>query len=118
MLFAWEVCSFHKDKIDGSNEATKSGDVVPMEGLSLEEHGHDDGEDEQRDDFLNHFELNELEGTAVIDEAYAIGGNLTDILKEGYAPRESDDGNQGPALANARFAQLEVAVPSYCHEDV
>lgn len=118
MLFAWEVCSFHKDKIDGSYEAAKSGNVVPMESLALEEHGHDDGEYEQGDDFLNHLELNERERTAVFDEAYAIGGNLANILKEGYAPREGDDCNQGPTLANACFAQLEVAVPGYCHEDV
>ena len=34
------------------------------------------------------------------------------------APREEDDGYEGPVATDARFLQLQVAVPGKGHEDV
>ena len=87
-----------------------------MEGFSLKQHRDHNGEDEQRNDFLNHLQLNECKRSAIIYEADAIGWHLTNVLKEGYSPREGDNGNQGPVFTNARFAQFQMTVPSKGHK--
>ena len=107
-----------KHKINSGNEAEEGSDVVPVEGFALETKGHDDGEYYQGDDFLQNFELNQGEGAAVVQKADAIGGHLTHIFKQSDAPREEDDGNEGPMATDACFLQLQVAVPGKGHEDV
>ncbi len=89
-----------------------------MQTLSLEQEADDDSEDGQRDDFLNHFQLYEREGTTVANEANAVGWNGKAILDEGDAPREGDDANEGPVAADAGFLQTQVTVPGEGHEHI
>jgi len=89
-----------------------------MEALSLEEETNDDCEDGQGDDFLNDFQLYKCERSSVADEADAVGRHGKAVLDEGYAPREGDDGYQGPVAADAGFLQAQMAVPGKGHEDV
>ena len=89
-----------------------------MERLPLKEDVGHDGEDDERDALLDDLELNETEGTAVALEADAVGRHLAAILKEGDAPREDDDAQQGPIGRDARLLQPQVTVPSQRHEDV
>jgi hypothetical protein len=70
--------------------------MVPVQMRTLE---HDVGyhaENSQRNAFLNHLQLYEVKGTAVLHKAQSIGGHLTTILKKGNHPRKGDDTNQGP----------------------
>ena len=90
--------------------------MVPMESFALKQHRDHDGEDEQGDDLLNHLQLDERKGTSIIDKTNAIGGHLAHVFKEGNPPRKGDNGNQGPVFTNARFAQLQVTVPSKGHK--
>ena len=92
--------------------------MIPVEGFALETKGHDDGEYYQGDDFLQNLQLNQGEGAAVVQESYAVGGYLTHIFKQGDAPREKDNDNEGPVATDARILQLQVAVPSEGHEDI
>lgn len=87
-----------------------------MEGFALKQHRDHDGEDEQRNDFLNHLQLNECKRSAIIYEANAIGRHLAHVFKECNPPREGDNGNQGPVFTNARFAQFQMTVPSKGHK--
>ena len=107
-----------KHKINGCHEAEEGSDVVPVEGFALETKGHDDGEYYQGDDFLQNLQLNQGEGAAVVQKADAIGGHLTHVFKQGDAPREEDDGYEGPVATDTRFLQLQVAVPGKGHKDV
>ena len=75
--------------------------MIPMQMSALEHDVGNDAEDGQRDAFLNDLQLNEIERTAILYETYAIGWYLTTILKEGNAPREDDDTNEGPVAGCA-----------------
>ncbi len=60
--------------------------MVPMKFFVLEDEVGDDGKDYQRDALLNDLELNEVEGTAIVDKADAVGGNLAAVLEKGDHP--------------------------------
>ena len=109
---------FHEDEIDGSDEAEECRSMVPMQALSLEEDVGDDGEDDERHALLNHLELNQVEGTAIIDESNSVGGYLTAVFEEGDGPAECDDSDEGPVAAYARLLQFQMSVPCQRHEDV
>ena len=92
--------------------------MVPMQALSLEEDVGDDGEDDERHALLNHLELNQVEGTAIIDESDSVGRYLTAVFEEGDGPTECDDTDEGPVAAYARLLQFQMSVPCQRHEDV
>ena len=92
--------------------------MVPMQVVALKHNVRDDGENGQRNTFLNDFQLHERERTAVVDEADAVGWHLAAILEKGDGPRETDDGNQRPVVADARLLQTKVAVPREGHKNV
>ena len=89
---------FHEHEVDSQDQADEGGDMVPVEGLALEDKNREQGEDGQGDYFLYHLELDEVEGAAVVHETYAVGRHLKRILEEGDAPREEDDPDQGPVV--------------------
>ena len=60
--------------------------MVPMKLFMLEGKVGDQREHHQRDTLLDDLELYEIERTAVIHEADAVGGNLAAILEEGNHP--------------------------------
>ena len=109
---------FHKDEIDGSDEADECGKVIPMQALPLEEDVGDDGEDDERHALLYHFELYQIEWTAVVDESDAVGWYLTAVFEEGNRPTEGDDSYQRPVATHPCLLQFEMPVPSQCHENI
>ena len=109
---------FHKHEIDGGDETDECGEVIPVQALSLEEDVGDDGEDDERHALLNHLELNQVEGTAIIDESNSVGRYLTAVFEEGDGPTECDDSDEGPVAAYARLLQFQMSVPCQRHEDV
>ena len=92
--------------------------MVPVQCLTAEEYGGEDGEDNERDNLLHHLELHQSEGTSVVDKSDAVGRDLARVLGQGYAPREEDDQIQGPRLDKFHLLQLQVSVPCEGHEDV
>lgn len=84
----------------------------------MEEETHDDGENGQRDDFLNNLQLHEGEGAAVTLETNTVGRDGKAVLNEGDAPREGDDTDEGPVVADACLLKTQMAVPGKCHEYV
>jgi len=54
--------------------------MVPVQVGALEHDVGDDAEDGQRDALLDDLQLDEVEGTAVLDKAYAVGRYLTAVL--------------------------------------
>ena len=70
--------------------------MVPVELLVLEDEVGNDSKDHQRDALLDDLELHEVEGATIVDEANAVGRNLTTVLEEGDHPREGDDQIEGP----------------------
>ena len=72
-----------------------------MQVSALEHDVGNDAEHSQRDTLLDDLQLNEVEGSSVFYEAQTIGRHLTAVLKEGDAPREDDDADEGPVAAGA-----------------
>mgnify|MGYP000103236589 FL=1 len=92
--------------------------MVPVQSLPLEHHGGDDREDDERDDFLNHFKLHQVERATVTFKAKSVGRYLATVFREGNHPREKDDTDKRPMGRYARLLQLQMAVPGQRHENV
>lgn len=109
---------FHEYEIDCHDETHAGGEVVPFECLALEEDHCEEGEDDEGDDFLDDFQLDEGEGTAVALEAEAVAGDLQGVFEECHAPGDEDDAYQRPVVDEFHFLEFEVTVPGEGHEDV
>ena len=92
--------------------------MIPLDRLTFEQEGDDDGEDGEGNHFLDHFELHQVEGAAVTPEADAVGRDGKAVLEEGDAPREKDDEDQWPAGGDLHLLEFEMTVPGEGHEDV
>ena len=60
--------------------------MVPVQLLVLETEVGNHGKHNQRDALLNHFQLYEVEWTAIVDKSDAVGGDLTSVLEKGNHP--------------------------------
>lgn len=92
---------------DREANAGKASGVVPTQLLAQVSH-RENGEDGERDYFLDGFELSGAE----FERANAICGNLEAVFEKGDAP--TGENNFPESLA----AVFEMAVPSERHEDV
>ena len=115
---AYSFLRLHKDEVDSGYETKGCGGVVPVQLLMLEDEVRNDREDHQRDALLDHLQLHEVEGTAVIDETNSVGWHLTAVLEEGNHPREGDDQIEGPVRGDARLLQAQVSVPCERHKHI
>lgn len=110
--------SLPKNKIDRQHQKAEAYQVVPFECLVFEEQGGEKGKDHQGNDFLQHFEFDQGEGTAVFAEADAVGGHLKKVFEQSNAPADEYNGYQAEVVEPLHFVEFEVAVPSKGHEDV
>lgn len=92
--------------------------MIPRKVFTLEKYGDDDCEHNERDDFLNHLELDEAERTTVVEQSHAISGHLAHIFKERDTPREEYDHNERPVGADTVLLKLQMSVPRKRHKDV
>ena len=70
--------------------------MIPVQMGALEQDVGNHAEDGQRDTLLDDLQLNEVEGTTVLDESNTVGRNLAAILEEVYHPRKGDDADEWP----------------------
>ena len=63
--------------------------MVPVEVCALKHDVRNDTEHRNGNALLNHFQLNDVEGTSVAVEAESVCRYLTAILKEGNTPRKA-----------------------------
>jgi len=96
-----------EDEEDCRDQADPRGGVIPAQMLAEVEEG-EDGEDDERNDLLNHLEL---DGRKAVG-ADAVGRHLEAVFEESDAPADQDD------LPQRFLAEFQVAVPSEGHEDV
>lgn len=102
--FALAALSFvHKYQIDGADDEEECQYVVPVQVGTLKHNVSNDTEYCQRDALLDDLQLYEVEGAAVLDEADAVGRNLTAVLQKGYAPGEYNNSKKWPVAAGARL---------------
>ena len=93
--------------------------MVPLQRFASETDNGEDGEDGDRDNFLDHLELHECKGTAIAHEADTIGGHLTGILEKRQTPADKNNNvERGVVRDELHLLQLQVTVPSECHEDI
>ena len=114
-LLLWLI---HENEIDSCYNAEKCGSMVPVKSLVLEHDICDKGKHHERYALLNHLQLHQRKGSAIVHEAQSVGRNLTTILEESYHPRERYHPYHGPVGRHSRLLKLEMTVPGQCHEDV
>ena len=78
--------------------------MVPPQGVRFHEDDGEDREDQQGDDFLDHFELPDREGASQLGAADAVGRDLETVFEQGDPPAEQDDGQHPEAL----YIQVEL----------
>lgn len=107
---------FPEDEIDGQNQADETRQVVPPQGVRFHEDDGEDREDQQGDDFLDHFELPDREGASQLGAADAVGRDLETVFEQGDPPAEQDDGQHPEALYFG--FESDMPVPSQCHKGI
>ena len=112
------VILLQKAEEDRGDKAEEGDDVVPLDGLVLEDKGADNGEDEEGDALLNHLELHKAERTAGDIASDAVGRNHCAVLEKGDGPGNYDYQYQRPVVVDMQFGQFQLPVPGECHKDV
>ena len=92
--------------------------MVPVQVCALEHDVGDDAEHGQRNALLYDLQLDEVEGTAVLDKAQSVGWHLTAVFKKGDAPRKHNDADQGPMVGDTVLLEFQMPIPSQRHKDV
>ena len=107
---------FPEDEIDGQNQAEKSGEVVPAQGVGFHEDQCEECEYGKRYDLLYHFKFPDGERAAELRGADAVGGDLKAVFEQGDAPAQQDDRQHAEAF-EFRF-ECDMSVPCERHEGV
>lgn len=107
---------FPEDEIDGQNQAEKSGEVVPAQGVGFHEDQCEEREYGKRYDLLYHFKFPDGERAAELRGADAVGGDLKAVFEQGDAPAQQDDRQHAEAF-ELRF-ECDMSVPCERHEGV
>src|SRR5579859_5078048 len=94
-------------KEDSADEEARGDSVIPAQMLA-EIESNEDSEDNQRDHFLNDFELHGRESVC----ADAVGRDLEAIFKQSNGPADEDH------FPERLVAKAEMTVPGKGHEDV
>ena len=68
------------------HQAHEGGEMIPLDGLPLEDEHHYDSEDRQGNNLLNYLQLQQVEGPAVGLETNPVGGDGKTIFKKRNAP--------------------------------
>lgn len=89
-----------------------------MKRFALEKNHSHDCEHGKGDYFLNDFQLEERERSAVTDKADSVAWHLKTILEECQAPREEYYAYQRPTVGDVHFLKFQMTIPSEGHEDV
>ncbi len=87
-MAAEQTCLLHKHQIHCHYKAGEGRDMIPTEALALKHHVGNNGKDNEADDFLDHLELHQTEGSSILVKANAVGRYLKTILKKGDTPAE------------------------------
>lgn len=83
-----------KDKVHSQYQKYETNEVIDAEGFVFEENDGEYGEDRQRDNFLNDFQLPQVERSAVFTEADPVGRHLERVLKKRNTPTDENYANQ------------------------
>ena len=89
---------FFESKKHGKDNEDERDDMIPSEGLGFENGNHDDGEDSQRNSFLDDFQLDKIERASVLHGTDKVGGNHELVFEQIYTPRHQYDEKKRPVL--------------------
>ena len=92
--------------------------MIPMECFALEHAHSNNGENGQRNNFLNNFQLEKRKRSAIANKADSVARHLKAIFKESQAPGEKYHTYQWPTVGNLHLAEFQMSVPRKRHEDV
>ena len=110
--------SFFEDEIDRADQQKEGGYVVPSKRKVLEENQRKDREYDERDHFLDHFQLHQVERTAFAVESDAVGRHLETILEESHRPTDKDDDKQRRLPGTVLPEKTQMTVPGHRHKGI
>ena len=111
--------SLHKHKINRQNQTHEGSQMIPMQGLALEEDSRKYGKDNQGDYLLDDLQLHQCERTSILHETDSVGGNLEKVLEKGDRPRKSHYTNERKGFKPTEcLLHLQVTIPGEGHKDV
>lgn len=106
------------DEINRQHQKNKTHKVVPFQGFIPEKDQSEAGEHQQCDYFLDYFELNQCERTAVFGIAHAVGRHHKAIFQQGDTPTGDYHAHDSGFLKKRQMLEFQVPVPGKSHEDV
>ena len=109
---------FLENEIHRQDQEHEADEMVEGEGMVFEEDEHEHGEDGQREELLDDFELPEVERAAVFDEADTVRRHHEAVLDQRDTPAEEDDQRQRELAEPSRALQLQMTVPCERHENI
>ena len=99
------------------NDQAKTDKVVPFETL-FENNKGEQHKDDERNGFLNSFELNDIERSAIFFEANSVGRNLKQVFEKSEAPTDEYYRQKAEIFTPAHVFEFKMAIPSQCHKAI
>ena len=87
---------FQENEENSHNKTEKCRKMIPLKTLTFEHYCHKHSKHSKRNDFLDDFQLHEIEWASVFYESDSVGWYLGTIFKESNSPREEYYYNERP----------------------
>ena len=108
-----------KSEENRKNYEAEGHEMIPLDGLRLEDKGTDDSEYRKRYGFLDDLQLHQVERAAVGVGSHAVRRDHEEILQQCYSPRKEYDDDERPVLgAGNDLRKFQLSVPRERHEDI
>ena len=90
--------------------------MIPLQRITLDKEHRKEGEDDQRDNLLNDFELPQRERASKLMAADAVSRHLKAVLEECNTPADKYDGNNAVTLQTR--LKGDMTIPCQGHKDI
>lgn len=90
--------------------------MIPREMLILEQQHRQQRKNSQGNYLSHHFQLKQIERSAVFIKSYSICRYHAAIFEKSYSPRQKNHAYQRPVADYLRLLELQMAVPGKSHK--
>lgn len=92
--------------------------MIPLQAFVLEKNEGKNNENDERDHFLDHFELYQAERTTAFLVSKPVCGHHQCVFKEGNPPADQHNGNNTKIFGPSHFFEFEMPVPGEGHKSI
>lgn len=109
---------FLENKIDSQHQKCETDQMVRPETFIFKNQNCKKGKNNERNYFLNDFELPESKRAAISHKSDFVGRNHSHILKKRNHPTEQDDFQKTHIGKPVIFFEFQMTVPGKCHKNI